>query len=168
MVTAVTNKDLRPVLMDKTGNAIKFPYYLIEDKDQVIFVVTPGRNGVEFNKTAGYFSNFPGMQTFHSLYGSGILLMQRNDEAGEVKEFRVVTLNPGKQALVPAGWAMCLVNTGSSLLVVLRTSLLDEKMMATKPIIEKGGLAYFVVERKGEIVFEQNPKYTIHPQIAME
>ena len=33
--------------------------------------------------------------------------------------------NPGKQISVPAGWGMCIVNTGSNLLAVLRNSFLD-------------------------------------------
>ena len=100
MVKSINAKDLKPV-------------YSIEDQEQVIFVVSPGKNGVEFNKTLGYFSNFPLVQTFQCLYGQGILLMQRNDSFG-VKEFKVVTLNSNRQVLVPAGWGMCLVNTGIS------------------------------------------------------
>lgn len=95
-------------------------------KEQVIFVVSPGQNGIEFNKTSGYFSNFPGMQVYLSLHGSGILLMQRNDELGEAKEFKMVILSPFKQVTVPAGWAMCLVNTGSNFLAVLRNSVLED------------------------------------------
>lgn len=167
MVTFKTADDLKPVLRDSTGKRVKTPYYLIEDKEQVIFVVSPGLNGVEFNKTLGYFSNFPGMQIHQCLYGSGILLMQRNDELGEAKEFKMVMLSPSKQVSVPVGWGMCLVNTGSSLLVVLRSAL-EEKYQDSKPFIEKRGLAYYVVEKKGEIVFESNPNYKIHPQISTE
>lgn len=168
MIITKTLKDLRPVLINRQSGEIKTPYYLIEDNGQAVFVITPGRNGVEFNKTEGYFSTFPGMQNYISLYGSGILLMQRNDELGEAKEFKLVTLNPLKQISVPAGWSMCLINTGSTYLVVLRSSGLDKKYIDIKPIIEKGGLAYFVVEKKGEIVFEPNPNYHVHPQIATE
>lgn len=169
MITAKTSKDLKPVLMQKDAPALKNPYYLIEDGGQCIFVVSSGRSGAEFNKTAGYFSDFPGMQTYISLYGSGLMLMQRNEKGGEAKEFKVVTLNPLKQITVPAGWAMCLVNTSSSgYLVVLRSNALEEKFIDEKPITSKGGLAYFVVEKKGEIGFEQNPNYQIHPQIATE
>jgi len=167
MVIIKTAKDLRPVLMEHSKIQVKTPYYLITDKEQVIFVVSPGRNGAEFNKIIGYLSNFPGMQIYQCLYGSGILLMQRNDESGEAKEFKMVTFSFGKQVVVPVGWAMCLVNTGSGLLVVLR-SVLDEKFQNSKPIIEKKGLAYYVVEKKGEITFEQNPNYNIHPQITTE
>ncbi len=166
MVIEKTQKDLKPVLMEPSSAGVKVPYYLIKDKEQVMFVVSPGRNGVEFNKTEGYLSKFPGVQSYLCLHGSGILLMQRSDELG-VKEFRMVILNPLKQAAVPAGWAVCLVNTGSSFLVVLRGAL-DEKYQDSKPIIEKRGLVYYVVEKKGEIAFEPNPKYTIHPQITTE
>lgn len=168
MIIARTLKDLKPVLMEKVIQGIKNPSYLIEDNGQVIFVVTSGHNGTEFNKTEGYLSTFPGMQTYISLYGSGILLMQRNDEVGEAKEFKLVTLNPLKQVNVPAGWSLCLVNTGSTYLVVLRSRELDKKYVETKPIIEKGGLVYFVVEKKGEITFEPNPNYHVHPQISTE
>lgn len=168
MVIEKTDKDLKPVLMKGAKAEVKTPYYLIEDNGQVLFVITPGRNGAEFNKTVGYFSNFPGMQTYQCLYGQGIFVMQRNDETEEAKEFKVVALNPGRQVLVPAGWGMCIVNTGVSFLVVLRNSLLEEEYIDSKPILEKQGLAYYVVEKKGEISFEQNPNYSLHPQISME
>ena len=172
MVITKNHKDLKPVLMESTAKGVKTPskrvvYYLIQDREQVIFVVSPGQNGTEFNKTLGYFSNFPGMQTYLSLHGSGILLMQRNDELGEAKEFKMVTLSPFKQVTVPAGWAMCLVNSGSGFLVVLRGAL-DDKYQDSKPIIEKRGFAYYVVEKKGEIAFEPNPHYSVHPQITTE
>lgn len=148
--------------------SIKNPYYLIKDKEQLIFVVTPGRNNTEFNKTVGYFSNFPQIATYQCLYGQGIFIMQRNDEGGEAKEFKIVSLNPLKQVLVPAGWGMGLVNTGNNFLVVLRNSFLDEKYEDAKPILEKRGLAFYVVEKKGEISIEENPNYQLHPQITTE
>lgn len=175
MIQNYTRKYLKPVLMSGTRAQVKDPYskkssayYLIKDKQQVIFVVSPGKNGVEFNKTVGYFSNFAGVQSFQCLYGQGIFLMQRNDEFGEAKEFKVVTLNPARQVLVPAGWGMCLVNTGINYLVILRVSLLEEGFQEEKAILEKQGFVYYVVEKKGEISFEENPNYSLHPQIATE
>ena len=87
MIIAKTDKDLKPVLMKGVKGGVKTPYYLIKNKGQLIFVVSPGRNGIEFNKTVGYFSNFPGMQTYQCLYGRGVIVLQRNDELGEAKEF---------------------------------------------------------------------------------
>lgn len=168
MVIQKTAQELKPVLMESKVKGVKTPYYQIEDKNQTIFVVSVGRNGVEFNKTEGFISNFPGVQTFQCLYGSGILLLQRNDQLGDAKEFKMMVLNPLKSFSVPAGWGMCLINTGNNFLVVLANIILDKKYQVTQPIIEKRGLAYYVIEKKGEIVFEQNPNYQVHPQISME
>lgn len=168
MVKTVTKKDLKPVLMKGARAEIKNPYYLIKEADQVIFVVSPGKNGSEYNKTVGYFSNFAGMQSYQCLYGQGIMGMQRNDEVGEAKEFKIVSLNPGRGVIVPAGWGMCLVNTGTSFLVVIRSSFLSEEDEDARPLIEKQGFGYYVIEKKGEISFEQNPNYSVHPQISTE
>ena len=168
MIITKTYKDLRPVLMERVKNGVKIPYYLLTDKDQVIFAVSPGLNGGEFNKTAGYFNDFSGVQTYHCLYGSGILLMQRNDESEEAKEFKMVRLSPHRQVNAPAGWLVCLVNTANKFLIVLRNSYLDEKYKVPKSILEKRGFAYYVVEKKGEITFKPNLNYRVHPQITAE
>lgn len=168
MVISKTKEDLKQVLMEGVKGEVKNPYYLIQDSDQQIFIVSSGRNGSEFNKTLGYFNTYPGMQTYQCLYGQGVFVMQRNDELGEAKEFKVFTLNPGRQVLVPAGWGICIVNTGSALLALLQTNFLEEKYINPKPIIDKHGFAYYVVEKKGEISFDQNPNYKVHPQISTE
>lgn len=168
MLTSKTLKDLKPVVPNGAEISNKNPYYEIEDNGQLIYIIASGTNGTEYNKTVGYFSDYPGMQTYQCLYGQGVIAMQRNDEEGEAKEFKVVSLNPGKQVLVPAGWGMCIVNIGLSLLVVLRNSSLDQKHIDSKPIIKKQGLAYFIVEKKGEVGFDENLNYLNHPQITTE
>ncbi len=168
MIIAKTAKELKQVLMSEVKSDIKNPYYLIEEGEQVIFVISPGKNDPEFNKTIGYFSSFPGMQSYQALYGQGLMLMQRNDDNGEAKEFKVVTLSPGRAVAVPAGWGMVIVNTGNSFLVVLRNSFPEQRFEDSKPIIEKKGFVYYVIEKKGEISFKQNPNYSIHPQITTE
>lgn len=168
MIKLKTYKDLSPVLMEKSKKGVRTPYYLIADKDQVIFAVSPGLNGGEFNKTPGSFNSFPGLQAYQCLYGSGILLMQRNDEFEEAKEFKMVRLSPHKQVNAPAGWFICLVNTGNGFLIVLKNGCLDEKYKIPKPMLSKKGFAYYVVEKKGEITFEPNPSYRVHPQITAE
>lgn len=154
--------------MEPTKKGVKQPYYLIKADDQVIFIVSKGSNGSEFNKTEGFFNDYPGISSFKCLYGQGILIMQRNNEVGEAKEFKVITLHPGRGLAVPAAWAMCLINIGRNFLVVLQSGATDTKYQDTKPILDKHGLAYYVVEKKGEIGFEPNPNYSVHPQIATE
>ena len=168
MVISYAAKDLKPVLMKGAKAEVKTPYYLIEDNGQAIFTITPGKNGFEFNKNLGYFSSFPGMQTHQCLYGHGIFIIQQNDLSGEAKEFKVVRLNPGRQLFVPAGLVMCCVNTGNSYLVVVRNSSLDKKYINSKTILKKHSFAYYVIAKKGDIGFEQNPNYLVFPQITMD
>lgn len=168
MIITKTYKDIKPVLMQVSKIKVKDPYHIIQTEDQAIFVVSAGLNGSEYNKTVGFISNYQGVQTYQCLYGQGVLLMQRNDERGEAKEFKVVTLSAGRQISVPAFWATCLVNIGKTYLVVLANIDIESEEIETKPIIEKRGLAYYIVEKKGEIGFEQNSNYHLHPQITSE
>jgi len=147
---------------------VKEPYSMIIDTGQVVFVVNQGMNGTEFNKTEGYFSSYPGVSVYQCLYGQGVLVMQRNDEEDEAKEFKIVTLNAGRQVGVPADFAVCLVNVGKTFLVVVGNVDIKSKYIDSKAIIERQGLAYYIVEKKGEVGFEQNPNYNIHPQITTE
>ncbi len=168
MIITKTSQDLKPVLMDGVRPEVKDPYSIIVSPDQAIFVVKKGMNGNEFNKTEGYYSFYEGVQVYQCLYGQGVLVMQRSDEEGEAKEFKIVSLSAGRSVGVPAGWAMCLVNVGKSYLVVIGNVDIESKDINSKPILEKKGLAYYIVEKKGEVGFEQNPHYKQHPQITTE
>src|SRR3989344_74812 len=139
MVITKTNKDLKPVLMDPKAKGVKEPFYIIEGQEQIIFVVSPGVNGVEFNKSIGHFYKFQGVQVYSLSFGQGVLLMQRNDELDEAKEFKFVNLNSGRQVAVPSGWATCLVNTGKNFLIVVRNSVLLPKYLNEKSVIKKHG-----------------------------
>lgn len=167
MVITKTHKDIKAALMEPRAKGIKEPFYLIRDEDQVIFIITSGKNGSEFNKYPGFFINYSGVNIYTCLHGQGVVIMQRNDENGEAKEFKVVTLSSSRQVEVPAGWGVCFINIGRSFLVVYGPWI-DADYLNDKPIIEKKGLAYWVVEKKGEINFEQNPNYRVHPQITTE
>lgn len=167
MVITKTRKDLKPFLMDPKAEGVVEPYFLIKVDEQVIFALPHGLNGLEFNKTEGFLTSLKGVQLYQCLYGTGIMLLQRNIEGGEAKEFKVITLNPGRKVGVPAGWLSALVNIGKSFLVVLSNFDLDFKA-GKKWVKEKRGFAYWVLEKKGEVAFEQNPNYRVHPQITTE
>lgn len=168
MVIAKTSKDLKPYLMDSKARVAKNPYYLIASDEQIIYVLMPGLNSIEYNKTTPSMNNLEGVTLYQCLWGQGILVLQRNDQQGEAKEFKVITLNPGRQVGIPAGWGSSLVNVGKGFLVVLRSGGNEENNSNSQAIAEKRGLAYYIVEKKGEIAFEQNPNYSVHPQITTE
>ena len=168
MVILKTYKDLKPVLMNPKSKGLKEPYFIIKGDHQIVFILAPGLNGEEFNKTIGYFSSYPTVQNFQVALGQGIMLMQRNDELGEAKEFKFVNLHAGRQVAVPSGWGVCLINTSKSFLIVQRSDLISDKYKTMEPIVQKQGFAYYVIEKKGDISFERNPHYHNHPQITTE
>lgn len=168
MLTAITRKDLKDVLMDFKAPGVKEPYFIIQGEGgQNITVITPGTNGVEFNKTFGHFHELQEVEIYNVVYGQGVLLMQRNDEGGEAKEVRIVGLRPGSVVEVPAGYGHIIVNVGKNYLVVIDNAPSGYKGNNIETIRSKHGLAYFVVDKKGEVGFEPNPNYHLHPQISM-
>jgi oxalate decarboxylase/phosphoglucose isomerase-like protein (cupin superfamily) len=167
MIETRTHKELEDVLMDPKGTGLKEPYFVIRGNNQSITVINPGKNGEEYNKTYGHFHAWMGIETYNCLYGQGILIMQRNDEDGNAKEYKVVTLHAGKQVEVPAGYGHSVANVGKEYLVVLDNTPNGAKHNYD-PVKAKHGFAYYVVEKKGEIGFDQNPNYVVHPQISTE
>ena len=168
MIIEKTHKDLKDVLMEPKALGIKDAYYIIAEADQNIIILSPGKNGVEFNKTHGHFHKGQSVEIFTCVLGQGVLVMQRNDEEGEAKEFKVVSLNPGKQVVIPAGFGHSLINVGRTFLIVSHTGSNTPQANNYKAVKEKKGFAYYVVEKKGDIAFELNPNYRVRPQINTE
>lgn len=168
MITSLTRQQLKGVLMDPKSPGVKEPYFTIKGEGgQNIIVVTPGKNGNEFNKTYGCFHNFQGIEIYHVVYGQGVLLMQRNDENGEAKEIKVTGVRGGTTIEVPAGYGHCLINVGKTYLVTINNSQGDNNQNQNQePVTVRRGFAYYVVDKKGEVGFEPNPNYQIHPQIT--
>ena len=166
MVVTISAKELQGLLMDPKSTSLKEPYFVIKGENgENITVIASGKHGVEFNKTMGYFHTFPGVVIYHCLYGQGILLMQRNDTGGEVKEVRVVALRPGSSVEIPAGYGHCIANIGKNFLIVADNAP-DDKTQNMDFIKTKKGLAYYVVDKKGNVSFEENKNYSFHPQIT--
>ena len=168
MIITRTHKDIEDVLMEPGVKGEKESYFIIESDEQNILVINSGKNGIEFNKTRGSFRKDNNISIYQCLYGQGILIMQRNDEGGEAKEFKVVTMHTGRQVVIPAGFLFGLANIGKGFLVVLDSYPYDSKIEQVENLKVKQGFAYYIVEKKGEIAFEQNPNYRIHPQISTE
>lgn len=167
MVDTFSTKDLQAVLMDPKASLIKEPYFVIRgDNGENITIISSGKNGIEFNKTIGFFHTFQGVVIYHCLYGQGILLMQRNDSDGEVKEVKVIGLRPGVSAEIPSGYGHCLANIGKNFLIVADNAPQNEKNQSDEYIRRKKGLAYYIVDKKGNISFEENKNYSFHPQIT--
>ncbi len=167
VIITKTSKDIKDVLISPS-KTIKEIYFVITGKGYNITVLMSGLLGQEYYKTHGHFHKSMSAEIYQCLFGQGILLMQRNDEQGEAKEFKVVTLVVGKTVVVPSGFGHAVVNTGKNFLVVLDNSSSDPIDHDYKTVEEKSGFAYYIVEKRGEIVFEPNPTYRVHAQITTE
>ncbi len=165
MVVQISRKQLQPFLMEPKAVGIKDPYYLILGEEQTISVISSGKNGSEYNKTIGFFNKLQGAVTLTCLYGQGVVIIQRNDELGEAKEFKVSTISPGKQVEIPSGWGHSIINIGKKFLMVINNSI-PQKLQSQEPLVQKRGLAYYIVEKKGEVGFEGNSNYRVRPQIT--
>lgn len=167
MITTRTRAELKEVLMDPDSPGVKEPYFVIRgEAGQNITVLTPGKNGDEFNKTYGHFHNWQGVEIYHVVYGQGVVVMQRNDEMGEAKEIRVAGVRPGISVEIPSGLGHALINTGKTYLVVVDNAPDEKNADNFEPVKEKHGFAYYIVDKKGEVGFEPNPNYRLHPQIS--
>lgn len=168
MLTKFTGRQLKDVLMDPESSQIDEPYFIIQSPltKENLTVLLSGKNGIEFNKTYGFFHKFPGVLIYRTLYGQGIMIIQKNDEMGEAKEVRIVSLRPGVEIEVPSGYGHTVVNTGKNFLVVIDNAIENDENIDSDIVKAKKGLAYYVVDKKGEIAFEKNPNYNFHPQIT--
>lgn len=169
MIDQKTYTELKPVLMDPTEPKVKDPYLVIPNSsDGNLTVVSSGKNGSEYNKTYGLTHTYPGVVTLHCLFGHGVIMTQRYGPEGDVKEVKVHALRPGTTVEIPSSTSYSLTNTGRGLLVTIDNFQNNAKHISTEFITEHKGLAYYVVERKGEVAFDKNPNYRFHPQLVME
>ncbi len=168
VITTITREELKPFLSDPRAlGTLREPYFTIKGEDAgEITILSPGKNGTEFNKTIGYFHKVAGVITYHITFGQGVILMQRNDPDDEAKEVRVLSIRAGSVIDVPAGFGHCLVNVGKTFLVAIATGVPNNKLLSTEGLKVKKGFAYYLVDKKGDVGFDANPNYRIHPQIS--
>lgn len=167
MIAKITHRELEEVMMEPDEQGVDEPYFIIQSKEsgEHLLMISAGKNGVEFNKIYGFFHHYPQVLIYHCLYGQGILLVQKNDDSGEAKEIRIVSLRPGVEAEIPSGYGHTIINVGKNFLVMIDNALVDGEYLDTEAVKRKKGLAYYVIDKKGDIAFEKNPNYSYHPQI---
>ncbi len=168
MIKQITGQDLKSVLMDPKGGVLKAPYSIIPspETEENVTIILSGKNGSEYNKTIGFIQKYPAALKYRCLYGQGVVIIQRNDEEGSAKEIRVSSIRPGMDIEVPSGYAHSISNIGKSFLVVVDNAPKEDKYKFEDPILSHKGLAYYVIDKKGEVAFEKNPNYLYHPQIS--
>ncbi|MBU4373967.1 MAG: glucose-6-phosphate isomerase [Euryarchaeota archaeon] len=130
-----------------------------------ITVIPPRMLGCEFVKTAGhYHPKVPGTDiTFPEIYevlqGEAHYLMQKPED-DKIKDVVLIRAGEGDKVIIPPGYGHLTVNASNKVLKMANWVARDFESMYA-PIKEKGGGAYFVLE-KGII---KNPRYDEVPEI---
>lgn len=167
-ITTFTDKDLKGVSLDPKTVSVKEPYFVIHSpsREENVTVISPGKNGLEFNKTLGFINKYPGPIIYRCLYGIGVIVIQRADEFDQAKEVRVASLRPGVEVEVPYGYSHTIANIGKGFLVMLDNATEKDKYKDYDAVSAKHGLVYYIIDKKGDVGFERNPLYSFHPQIT--
>jgi len=137
-----------------------------------LVLIPPKKVGDEFIKTTGhYHPEKPGThiaypEIYLQLYGRLLLLMQKRDPTDDQKIEEVVLyeMKPGDAVNMLPGYGHCLINHTDE--VGLMAGLYSTEFKPFyDPIRINRGMAYYVIEREGEIVFEKNPNYPDAPEL---
>jgi glucose-6-phosphate isomerase len=167
---------MKPVLMDPEAQGPEVHYYMIRGgvDQKNITVWEPGTVGGEYIKTFGHYHVGKLDETYWMIYGEGVLLMQKLEEANgqmvadRVAEFKAVQVKAGDEQFIPAGYGHLVANVGPTYFVTADDSPVDFEEHDPsslpghadyKPVEQMQGFAFYVVERDGKPALLRNPRY---------
>ncbi|NJD53876.1 MAG: glucose-6-phosphate isomerase [Candidatus Methanoperedens sp.] len=130
-----------------------------------ITIIPPQMLGCEFVKTAGHYHPLvPGTQiTYPEIYevlgGEATYMLQKPDNEG-INDVILVKAGAGDKVIIPPGYGHLTINTSNKVLKMANWVARDFESIY-QPIKEKGGGAYFILD-KGMV---KNPRYGHVPEI---
>lgn len=129
-------------------------------------VLTCQREGREYPKTYGHYHGTAVNERYKLVAGRGVLVLQkrvagRDDEIAEVVLIRA---NPGDEVVITPEWGHAWVNIGDMPLVSLDDWRSGHTPGDYEVIGKMGGLAYYLLDKNGEVEVVQNQAYKKVPQ----
>lgn len=132
-----------------------------------ITVIPPRMLGCEFVKTAGHYHpkvtgydmTFP--EIYEVLSGEAQYILQKLED-GQIKDVVLIKAGVGDKVIIPPGYGHLTINVSNKVLKMANWVECGFESMYL-PIKEKGGGAYFVLD-KG---FVKNPRYDSVPEIRL-
>ncbi|MFZ3383798.1 MAG: glucose-6-phosphate isomerase family protein [Candidatus Methanoperedens sp.] len=130
-----------------------------------ITIIPPRMLGCEFVKTAGHYHPLvPGTQiTYPEIYevlgGEATYILQKPDNEG-INDVILVKADAGDKVIIPPGYGHLTINASNKVLKMANW-VAREFESIYQPIKEKGGGAYFILD-KGMV---KNPRYEHVPEI---
>ncbi len=130
-----------------------------------ITIIPPRMLGCEFVKTAGHYHpkihgadiTFP--EIYEVLSGEAQYLMQKPED-DRINDVILARAGEGDKVMIPPGYGHLTINSSNKVLKMANWVSRDFESIY-EPIKEKGGGAYFFLERG----FVKNPKYSEVPEI---
>lgn len=173
--TTKTLEDLRPVLKDPQTSGPEVVYWVFGDVTEGgdwtnITIWTPGKIGEEYPKTYGHYHGVQVDEIYRVIGGEGILQLQKKHiENGEwiegiIDEVLLVKARAGDELVIKPEYGHCWSNIGKSPLITYDNWSFGHTQADYEPIEKHQGLAYYLVEEKGEVKTIPNPNYKNLPQ----
>ena len=175
-ITTRTKEFIQPLLYkddDKSLNTIMYvcTTEINQGPWQNCTIISADRINREFIKTHGhYHQENASDETYKVLQGKGVFVLQKKFisdgkwDQGRVKEVFFVEAEEGDEIIVKPHWAHSWSNVGKSPLIVLDNWEDGHAPDDYAPIIKYKGMAYYLVEDKGNITYIPNNNYKDLPQ----
>jgi oxalate decarboxylase/phosphoglucose isomerase-like protein (cupin superfamily) len=168
------HESLREVLFDKVSIGPSSSYWVFSEIGDKLWenltVLSPGRYGIEFNKTYGhYHSSSNETEIYKLLSGQGIFLLQKKFLSGtewiknKVSEVIFIQAEAGDEIKVPHDFAHSWTNIGTTPLVLLDNWKWGHTEEDYSPIKTLGGMSYYFTAQKNDLKFMVNKMYAYVP-----
>ena len=166
--------DIRPQLLNQELDCPDIFYTKYKDIDNSkerfkkidlrvnLYLMKPNLAGIEFVKSkATKCKSYA--RLFEIVYGGGNILLQKYVSPTENRFFRL-QVKKGSKFIVPAGYAICIVNTRqASTLIALEISPRDGR---TRVVLEeKRGMSYYIIRKNAKVEIVRNPSYKMVDKI---
>lgn len=169
--------ELKEVLQNTQSEGPPIAYWVFsditEEKWENMTVTTPGKYGEEYPKTYGHYHTASDADEIYRLVsGKGVFMLQRKhyNEKGTfipniVEEVLLIKAEkPGEEIVVPKEYGHSWSNIGEEPLVTFDNWRFKHKPTDYEPIKNQQGLAFYLIEKNGEVQAVPNPKYKEHPK----
>ncbi|MDP2671700.1 MAG: glucose-6-phosphate isomerase family protein [bacterium] len=160
-----TKEKIKEVLLNPDSDGPEAAYYILRGRPNIT-IWEAGKYGEEYVKTYGHYHLHNEKENYTFLFGEGVGVLQHRDQSGEVGEVRLVKVKSGNKVEIPAGWGHAFVNTGKTYLISSDDAPEDASHSQNdyRPIQEKRGMAYYIIEKDGKLEAVPNPNYKNLPE----
>ena len=173
---------MKDVLMESEAAGPDVHYHMVRGGKDLhnITIWESGKVGKEYIKTYGHYHVGDISETYWIVYGEGITIAQKRVVGtdgepvdDEIEEIRIVRVKAGEAVYMPKGWAHAAVNIGKTFFATADDSPVNFEDVDPsslpghadyESIKRMRGMAYYIIEKDGELALVKNPTYKKVPE----